>query len=247
MQTTAKPKGLAKLWREVKRPLGKIFGVRINHKQDFRGAEPQRLFTHIYQTNYWECPESASGPGSSMDETQTIRVLLPELVGKYSWKKFVDIPCGDWNWMKTVDLGVEYYFGGDIVPDIIEDNTKKYGDAHRVFQVVNLTESPLPSGDVLFCRDCLVHLSYEHIEKFLHQLHKSGIRYLLSTTFTSRNFNGDIVTGDWRPINLEREPFNFPSPLEIVVENCSEGNGEYIDKSLALWEVRNLPEHLSLK
>ena len=221
--------------------------MRVMPPDCFKEIEPQKLFTLFYRMNYWESPESASGPGSSMNESQTIRSQIPELVKKYSWKKFVDIPCGDWNWMSTVDLGVEHYFGGDIVSDIIENNTKKYGNSHRVFQVINLTESPLPSGDVLLCRDCLVHLSYEHIGKFLCQLHDSGIRYLLSTTFTSRNSNSDIITGHWRAINLEKEPFNFPSPLEIIIENSSERTGKDVDKSLALWKVRDLPKQLNLK
>jgi hypothetical protein len=221
--------------------------MRVMNPDCFKEIESKKLFTLFYQTNYWGGSESASGPGSDMGETQVIRTMLPELVKKYSWKRFVDIPCGDWNWMRTVDLGVEHYFGGDIVPDIVESNTKKYGNDQRTFQVVNLMETPLPSGDVLFCRDCLVHLSYEHIGQFLCLLHKSGIRYLLSTTFTARDCNSDIVTGSWRAINLEKAPFNFPAPLEIIIENSSERGGRDIDKSLALWEVRSLPAHLNLK
>jgi hypothetical protein len=207
----------------------------------FEGFDVAKTFSHIHKKNLWNSAESRSGPGSTIHETATIRQVLPQLIAKYSIKRFIDIPCGDLNWIKTVDLGVEHYLGGDIVSDIIRNNKLRYENDASTFEVVNLIETPLPAGDLLFCRDCLVHLSYENIEKFLANLHKSKIRYLMTTTFTSRKSNKDICTGAWRAINLEIEPFCFPKPLEIIVENSTERNGKDTDKSLALWEVSQLP------
>ena len=53
--------------------------------------------------------------------------------------------------------------------------------------------------------------------------------------------NIDIVTGDWRPLNLERPPFGFPPAHELINEQCSEGNGAFRDKSLGLWRIADLP------
>ena len=64
---------------------------------------------------------------------------------------------------------------------------------------------------------------------------------LLATTFTGCDKNEDIVTGDWRIISLEIEPFNFPKPIRLINEKCTEGGGTYSDKSLGLWEVASLP------
>lgn len=44
-------------------------------------------------------------------------------------------------------------------------------------------------------------------------------------------------------INLERAPFGFPPPLELVNEGCTEGDGRFADKSLALWRIAELPKH----
>jgi hypothetical protein len=49
------------------------------------------------------------------------------------------------------------------------------------------------------------------------------------------------VTGDWRPINLERAPFNWPAPVELIVEECTESGGVFADKSLGLWRIDALP------
>jgi hypothetical protein len=212
----------------------------------FDGFDITQTFSYIHSKNLWNSAESRSGPGSTIQETAVIREKLPKLVAKYAIKRFIDIPCGDLNWIKSVELGVEHYFGGDIVAEVISANKLKYENKMSTFDVVNLIETPLPDGDLLLCRDCLVHLSYENINKFLANLHASKIRYLLTTTFTSHKSNMDIYTGNWRAINLEIEPFCFPKPLEIVIENSTKQNSNDKDKSLALWEVIKLPKNLTV-
>jgi hypothetical protein len=56
--------------------------------------------------------------------------------------------------------------------------------------------------------------------------------------------NQDIEDGDWRLLNLERAPFNFPKPLAVYNEGCDEQGSAYADKSLGLWRVENLAEGL---
>jgi len=105
-----------------------------------------------------------------------------------------------------------------------------------------LIEDHLPSADLILCRDCLVHLSYDDIRNALKNICSSNIRYLLTTTFPNRE-NRDIETGQWRPLNLEAHPFFLPKPIAVINENCSESKGAYSDKSLALWdlsETRNM-------
>lgn len=95
---------------------------------------------------------------------------------------------------------------------------------------------PLPQNDLIIVRDCLVHLSYKDIYNAIKNIKSSGSKYLLTTTFTNHDLNHDIVTGDWRAINLQK-PFNFSSPLLVINENCTQGSGEYSDKAMALWEI----------
>ena len=62
----------------------------------------------------------------------------------------------------------------------------------------------------------------------------------MTTTFTNYHNNFDIVTGDWRRLNLQEKPFNFPNPILVINENCTEGKGKYKDKSMALWEINKI-------
>ena len=153
----------------------------------------------------------------------------------------LDLPCGDFNWMQKVDLSKIDYVGADIVEELINKNIRQYKEkANLKFKVINLITDPLPKTDIIIIRDCLVHLSYEDIYSAIKNIKSSGAKYLLTTTFTNYNMNHDIVTGDWRPLNLQKKPFNFSSPILVINENCTEDNGKYKDKSMALWDISKL-------
>src|SRR5262249_9717304 len=107
------------------------------------------------------------------------------------------------------------------------------------FRVADVTAGPLPRADLIFCRDCLVHLPFADVINAVAAFKKSASRYVLTTTFTAREANDDVAPGGWRPLNLERPPFAFPRPLRVITDACPVPG--YADKSLGLWEVRQLP------
>jgi len=202
----------------------------------------KEVFTDIYQSNHWNSDESISGIGSQLNQTETLINALNSLFlnKDYDIKSFLDIPCGDFNWIKHVDLSQIQYLGADIVEALIQKNKEQYKNDNINFEVLNLIDDVLPKSDVVFVRDCLVHLSYDDIAKAIKNIKDSGSKYLLTTTFTDHE-NRDILTGEWRAINLQKAPFNFSEPLLIINENCTEGDGILEDKSMALWDIDKLP------
>ncbi len=207
-------------------------------------------FARIHETNLWSNPESRSGDGSSLGSTARVRAELPPLLAALGVRRFLDVPCGDFHWMAHVELaaaGVTSYVGGDVVPAIVAANTGRYGAPGRRFVETDLTAGPLPDfdgapADALFCRDCLVHLSYANIARVIDVVKRSGVRHLITTTFPDRLMNSDIVDGNWRPLNLERAPFDFPAPMALLVEGCEEEGGAYADKALGAWRISDLPD-----
>jgi len=215
----------------------------------------QELFSTIYRLNIWSHPESRSGPGSSMEQTNVIRVELPKILKKYNIEVFVDAPCGDFNWMQKIDLSfLTRYIGIDIVPDVILENLKHYANAKQVFLHLDITHKDfpqalgnLPANSVILCRDCLTHLSFKDIFAALRNFKKTGARYVLISTYPGpqRKSNVDLQGANllqllrYRPINFQLPPFNFPKPLEIFNEGDTEGQID--DKSLALWNLDSLP------
>jgi hypothetical protein len=202
---------------------------------------PLAAFRHALTTNHWAGPESRSGPGASLDQTAVIRQRLPEVMRQLGVRTFLDLPCGDFSWMSTVDLGDLRYIGGDFLPELIAENTRRHASSRREFRVLDLLASPLPKADLVLCRDCLVHLSFSDIARAVANLRASGITWLLTTTFPDERGNEDIRTGDWRPLNLEAAPFMFPRPDELITEQCTESGGVFADKSLGLWLIDTLP------
>ncbi|NDV70414.1 class I SAM-dependent methyltransferase [Dysgonomonas sp. 25] len=206
-------------------------------KSTFEGMEPSEIFTNIYESNHWSSEESISGPGSDLVQTQKLIGELSKLLKEMGIKSMLDIPCGDFNWMKYVNLQGVNYIGADIVPQLIDEVRGKYTADNIRFEVLNLISDALPKTDMLFVRDCLVHLSFENIYKSIRNMKASGAKYLLTTTFTNHTVNFDIPTGEWRALNLQLEPFNFPEPMLVINENSTEINGRFCDKCMALWEI----------
>lgn len=177
-------------------------------------GEPEERFTAIYKTNHWNDLESRSGEGSTVENTQSIRLALPDLFEKYKVRSILDAPCGDFNWMQdAIEETRIKYIGGDIVKPMIERNQTLFGDNMRSFIHLDLTKTPLPDVDLLFCRDCLFHLCYHDIARFFENFLNSSIPYLMTTSHTSTHDspinNHDIATGDMRPIDLFSPPFSL--------------------------------------
>ena len=145
--------------------------------------------------------------------------------------------------MKEVDLAGVDYIGVDIVPDIIARDVELYASPTRRFLLGDLVDGSLPKADLILCRDCLVHLPYRETRKALENFQRSGATWLLTTTFTGPRENRDIAIGDWRAINLERPPYSFPRPMDVINEESDEVDeelGAFPDKSLGLWRLADV-------
>lgn len=201
----------------------------------------EEIFTDYYHQNSWGDPDSKSGTGSNLTQTAALREALPRLFSKYSINTILDAPCGDFHWFREIELGESiFYTGADIVEEIVQDNTRKYANTRTKFIKLDLTKGPLPKSDIIFIRDCLVHLSFKDIAAVIKAVKSSNSRYLLTTHFFNREENHDIPTGGWRPLNLLKKPLNFPDPIELIIEECTEGGGAYNDKSMAMWKISDL-------
>lgn len=198
-----------------------------------RGA--MKIFDHIYRTNYWANQESVSGHGSSLDATAVVRQKLPGILRECGIRTLLDIPCGDYHWFKDVNESGEFvYIGADVVHDLIRHNRKHYPGVD--FRELDITASQLPQVDLVFVRDLFGHFSNRDIKYALNNTRRSGSKYLMATTFPNHHAHVDIITGEWRPINLA-EFYGLGDPVYLLNEHCTAGNGKYADKSLGLWEL----------
>ena len=204
---------------------------------DAAAPDYERIFSAMGELYRRYGDESLSGPGSTLAQTRILRERLPQLLEHLKVRTLLDAPCGDFNWMRTVNLGIERYTGVDALPDLIARNQQAHANAQRQFQCTNILAGNLPRADAILSRDFLVHLSFDEALRCLSSFRESGAQYLLATTFPQRTSNADTRDGEWRTLNLTLAPFNFPAPLLLINEKCTEGGGAYADKSLGVWRL----------
>src|SRR5262249_19820727 len=213
--------------------------IRAMAERPFAAQAMKRTFTRKFEKHVSCEMDALSGPGSDLVQTRAIRARLPALLRELNVRTMLDVPCGDWFWMKTLDLDVDY-IGADIVDALIERNTQQFANERRRFVQLDLQRDALPKVDLVLCRDCLVHFPLHGVALALANLKRSGSTYLLTTTFVDRTENDDIRVGRWRPLNLERAPFDLPPPLRSIDEECPEAENR--DKRLALWRIDSIPD-----
>lgn len=200
----------------------------------------KRLFTQIYEQNSWGSHESRSGAGSTITKTTAIRAHLPHIIKEWNIRTILDAPCGDFNWMKELDLsGIDCYIGLDIVSQLIAKNIELYSSENRFFFTVDIVNHPLPCVDLLICRDCIQHLTDQDVFKLFTNIKRSNSQYLLISNYPQSTENNDIdqiystIRITYR--NLFRPPFNFPKPLATIDE-------KFDKKVLTLWRIKDLPD-----
>jgi SAM-dependent methyltransferase len=208
-------------------------GARERAPEDDAADERRRVFTTIYAENGWRCEESRSGPGSTWERTRHLVEVLPALLRELGARSLLDAPCGDFHWMSRVALADVAYVGVDIVPAMIEANRARFGTTGRRFEVADLVRDPLPRADAILCRECLVHLALADAMAALANFRRTGARWLIATTFPATETNGEVATGWWRPLNLERPPFALPPAARLVSERLP----EWPDKALGVWAL----------
>ncbi|RZK26394.1 MAG: hypothetical protein EOO43_02965 [Flavobacterium sp.] len=108
---------------------------------------------------------------------------------------------------------------------------------------IDLSHTVPPYCDLILTRDCFIHLSYRNIISILSNYKKAKIKFLLVSTNTydtriNTDVDGFFIQG--RMVNLQRFPFYFKRPIELINEGCTEDDGIYADKSLGLWKLSEL-------
>jgi hypothetical protein len=194
-------------------------------------------FSAIYANGVWRSNPgsgSLSGYGSEIEMTGSVREQLPDVLRTLGTRTLLDVGCGDFNWMKEVELPCAY-IGLDVVADVIKANEAAYGSEARAFKVLDATRESLPQADTVLCRDVLFHLSFGDIRRVIENVRGSGATFLMATNDSGLTLNADILSGDFRLLNLGKRPFCFPPPfLSIPDDGVNPG------RVLAVWNLSEL-------
>ena len=193
-------------------------------------------FETIARQNKWRNEESISGFGSTTVGTVAIRRALPEMIKALGVTDMLDIPCGDFHWMRQVDLGIRYV-GADIAEAVISPLQQEYaGDETITFRRLDIVTDALPRADLIFTRECFNHFSFRSIRAAIANVTSSKTRLIAVTHYPHHLSNSNQETGyTYRPLNFTLHPFCWPEPLLHLAEASADG------RVMAVWEVSALP------
>ncbi|WP_329581373.1 class I SAM-dependent methyltransferase [Kitasatospora sp. NBC_01250] len=202
----------------------------------------EALFSETYRTNHWGSPESVSGPGSEMRQTEAARAALTSVLARYPIRTVTDAGCGDVNWIRHVDGfdRLDAYLGLDVVPDLVQLNQERHGSERISFRQADLSRDDIPTADLVIARDCLVHLTHHEVLAFLDRVAASRSTYLLATTYVGEAENRDTTDTQWRPLNLQAAPFHLPEPVEYFDTDFTDGGRHHPGNGLGLWAIDQL-------
>jgi len=169
-------------------------------RRRLRRKTPKEIFTETFRHRLWRGRSSASGYGSAPENTRALVEQLRPFLDRWQVKSLADVPCGDFAWMREVDLNGLRYLGGDIVTALVERNRAMFSRPGIEFTEHDFIRDPLPDVDLLLCRDGLVHLCFRDLAPAIDNIRNSGIPYFPGIpvpTETERVRSG-YIHGRWK-------------------------------------------------
>jgi 2-polyprenyl-3-methyl-5-hydroxy-6-metoxy-1,4-benzoquinol methylase len=190
-------------------------------------------------------PETPCGYGSTIVGTSTVRAELRQMLDRLGITSLLDAPCGDFNWLATVDLNGLAYIGIDSSTTNL--STARTRAPNMDFRFADIVSDPMPTTDAVLCRDFLQHLPTLMAVKALQNITLSACGWLLATSHNN-SVNGDIaMAGRFRPLNLRAAPFFFPDPEDSI----QDGPGRIIGAWRAMvvagaLVLHDVPDHITV-
>lgn len=176
-------------------------------------SRSEDIFSEIYRAGDWGKDEwgyGISGPGSTLQEGRPFIEFLQNFLEEHEIHSIVDIGCGDWMLAKEIDWGQRTYIGIDVVEEIIKRDQKKYGSESIKFLKRDVALEPIPVGDLLICKDVLMHLSFSDIFNVLSKINNYKYCILVhDVDYTAAEKNIDIESGGYRNLDITQPPFKL--------------------------------------
>ena len=193
----------------------------------------EKVFTNIYEHNYWGNNKNneyngSSGPGSEIKYNENNYIpFLKKFITEHNNKNIVDLGCGDFKCGQLIynDLDI-LYTGYDTYKKIINHNSNhnslpKYTFIHLDFY--NNKENII-NGELCILKDVIQHWSLDNIYTFLDYLTTTKkFKYILICNCCNQTqHNTDIKNGQWRELSCEYFPLKKYNPIKLYKYHSKE-------------------------
>lgn len=157
------------------------YRIRRIEKREYANLSTRQIFTRIYAEGTWGRDSANtsvffSGTGSRTNGVvdpyvrAAAKVLADIAAAKQRKPDAVDLGCGDFHVGAQLRPHCGSYTACDIVEPLITYNKEKFRHLDVDFLQLDLVVDPLPSGDIVFLRQVLQHLSNKQISAALPRL-----------------------------------------------------------------------------
>ncbi len=166
----------------------------------------RNVFNKVYERKKWgdDIGPFYSGSGSQPRYAQPYCEFISEIITTEAKSlttdklRVIDLGCGDFqvgNILTNLLADIDYT-GVDVVDDLINHNNKTFANDRIRFQRLDITQDPLPAGEVVLIRQVLQHLSNQDIANVLDQIKPYKLA-LITEQFPAKlkKVNVDIRSG----------------------------------------------------
>lgn len=164
------------------------------------------------------------------------RTWLQDFLRRENIGTVLDAGAGDWQSSSLINWSGIRYVGIDVVPDIVRQNRRLYGDENISFVLADMATDSMPPADLLIVKDVLQHWPDEMILAFLKRL--DSYRYVLLINDVVTGSHRDIALGNYRPLDLSHPPFSFPVTEVLRFSGTERLTGKSWAKSVCLYRSR---------
>jgi SAM-dependent methyltransferase len=206
-----------------------------------RGKQPSEIFSDIYLQNKWGRGDGEffSGTGSLPNMTDGYTAFVNKFVKDNGVTSIVDLGCGDFQVGQKIATEGHKYIGCDVVPELVEYNSRKFGNENVSFRLCNIVDDPLPNADLCLIRQVLQHLSNSDIKAVISKLNQ--YRFILITDaqmwgVPSENIDIETFSGTRNDFGhglfLESPPFDLE--VKTVMESKATHKDGYYHRTVLL-------------
>jgi len=165
------------------------------------------IFDDIYVSNKWGFQ---SGSGSDPVNAKVWINLVNRVIEMPEFTSILDIGCGDWRLGSEYNLASKNYLGLDVSEEAIR-LCSEFSDANVRFVQGDVELIDIPKVDLILIKDVFQHLNSKSITEIFSKIQHSCKVALICNDFDSKN--SDISNGDYRGLDLRKDPFLFDLPI----------------------------------
>ena len=154
---------------------------RLHQESRDKRRPAKDVFSEIYSKNLWggEKGEFYSGVGSRYAPADLYADVILKFIKEMGIRSVVDLGCGDFEIGRRLAHACDRYIGVDVVPALIDRNSRLYGTSNISFISADISREPLPHAELCLVRQVFQHMSNAEIGAVLQEARK--YRHLIVT------------------------------------------------------------------